>query len=145
MTRDYLKESIETIKQTSSTLQGIDYSMPGYSEATALQQLRVDADEAFSIYAAASEILATTPDMLSKELDASISVDNLLNVANAVDFNQQFTININGKQHAFMLGAAQYEALIQFIKHIVNENLYELDFDKKTVVDMQEVLADNLK
>ena len=134
MTKNYLAESIETIKQVMQTPQSIDIAMPGYSEEAAIESLLKDADEAFSIYAAASEILATTPTILAEELDAGMSVDKIMIAANAVDFNQQFTININGKQHAFMLGAAQYEALIQFVKHIASENRYDIDYENNKVI-----------
>ena len=134
MTKNYLEESIETIKQVMQTPQSIDIAMPGYSEEAAIESLLKDADEAFSIYTAASEILATTPTILAEELDAGMSVDKIMIAANAVDFNQQFTININGKQHAFMLGAAQYEAIIQFVKHIASENIYDIDYENNKVI-----------
>lgn len=143
MTRDYLRESIETIKQVMQTPQFIDIAMPGYSEEAAIENLLKDADEAFSIYAAASEILATTPTILAEQLDAGMSVDKIMIAASAVDNTQQFTININGKQHAFMLGAAQYEALIQFIKHIASENIYDVDYENNKVTYSDNQFVEN--
>lgn len=133
MTKDYLRESIERIKQEQQQMQSINVTMPYYSEELAIENLLKDADDAFSIYAAASEILVTAPDVLATELDASTSVENIIKAASDVEQAQQFTICINGKQHAFMLGAAQYDALIQFVKHITSENIYDVDYENNKV------------
>ena len=45
----------------------------------------------------------------------------------------QFTITVGGVQTAFILGGPQYDALIDFIQHIADENLYLVDFDELTV------------
>lgn len=45
----------------------------------------------------------------------------------------EFTITVAGIQTAFIAGAPQYEALMQFIQHIAAENMYDVDFDKQTV------------
>lgn len=45
----------------------------------------------------------------------------------------QFTITVGGIQTAFVMGAPQYEALLAFIQHIADENLYAVDFNKLTV------------
>lgn len=49
------------------------------------------------------------------------------------DYIDEFTITINGVQTAFMLGGPQFDALLDFVSHISNENFYAVDFDKNTV------------
>jgi hypothetical protein len=48
--------------------------------------------------------------------------------------NDQFTITVNGVQTAFYLGGPQAEGLFAFVKHIADENFYEVDINKGTVV-----------
>lgn len=82
-----------------------------YSEAAALQQL---------LQAATAMLEAENQRIESDSDDA---------------YQEQFTITVAGIQTAFIAGAPQYEALMQFIQHIAAENFYAVDFDKATVTE----------
>lgn len=76
--------------------------LPGYSEPDALQRLLVHADRA---------LLA---DIHRMDRDGEFTLD-------------QFVISIDGVSCAFILGAPQVEGLYAFVRHICEENMYELD------------------
>lgn len=40
---------------------------------------------------------------------------------------EQLTIIVNGKSFAFILGGPQFQALINFVNHIADENLYVIN------------------
>ena len=42
-------------------------------------------------------------------------------------FYEQITITIDGKSFAFILGGPQFQALINFVNHIADENLYVIN------------------
>lgn len=91
-------------QQTSNTY------MPGYNEAFALQRLLVHIDEA----------MARQLPLLD---DDSAKIDT-----------EQFTITVNGCSVAFYLGGPQTDALYSFVKHIADENMYDVDIDARTVI-----------
>lgn len=80
-----------------------------YNEAEALQQL----------LRAANDTLDAEVERLDTNADDAL-----------ID---QFTITIGGVQTAFFLGGPQIEALYRFIKHIADENFYDVDIDNGTV------------
>lgn len=85
--------------------------LSSYSEAAALQQL---------MQAAADAI-----DAENQRFEAD---------SNNIVF-EEFTITVAGVQTAFILGGVQYQALVEFVKSIADENFYAVDFDKQTVED----------
>ena len=84
-------------------------SLPTYKESEALDQL-----------------LKAAHNAIEKQND-SFDTDN--------EYNDEFTITINGKQTAFYLGGPQLDALIAFAQHIASENFYEVDINSMSVTE----------
>ena len=82
-------------------------TLPSYNEPEALDQLLKAAEAA-----------------IERQNDAFDTAD---------EYNDEFTITINGTQTAFYLGGPQFDALLAFVDHIAAENLYAVDFNKMTV------------
>lgn len=83
---------------------------PEYHEAAALQEL----------LEAAVDVLVEAGDKLDQDeryLDA------------------EFTIIIGGQSKAFVLGGPQYQALVNFVKSIAEENSYTVDTCNNTVTE----------
>lgn len=90
-------------------VQGHNVSVPGYSEAKALESLLRASSEAFNTMVARMEA----------------GVDD--------DVYDQITVTVNGVSAAFLLGCPQHEALLAFIDHIADENLHAIDYETLTV------------
>lgn len=89
--------------------QGHNVTVPGYSEAKALENLLRASFDAF--------------ENLLARMEAGVD-DGVYD---------QIIITVNGVASSFMLGAPQYEALHAFIEHLAGENLHCVDYTNNTV------------